>query len=642
MTRTAGGWRYLLALLVGVLLGGLGVPSAQAAVSYEVGIAFTSVVANATGITLAGTATSTGTDSLYKVQVVLWGDSDTITTEDSLQAVLALDPDSDPGDRVAADSATAIIVSGTTTFVPGQTADFTVSATWDDLGVTADGAYLVGVHVRASAESWGPLVTIGHGRTLVTRSAGTSSQATLVELASAPSLVYDDVFVDDHLAEELAGRLSTLIDLARRPGVSWAIDPALYHEISVMSEGYQVIDDSGLVEGSGQALAIVWLSQYAQLDQQAGYRLPWGNPDLAAAATLPDTAPIINAQAAIAANPQLARLPLLVRPANGEVDQGFLNFIEPLHPAVVLAQARTHATWGRAVLLDTHLVAYPAGIDGEGTDADLQRLQRAWAEDLIDPDAAIRVIADPADTALASQPIPPWANTVLLNSIRPTTPWTSDLSYAPSAGVRDLVAPAVAANQAISIYSSLINDPESANSLVAPQMAALSSQSSTNEAAVAYGQAVADWVSSITSAVSIIASPEVTLTDRTSVFPVTVVNNLSVPVRVQISAVEPDRMQISNISITGSGVVTVQPHDKLTITIATTVLREGEAETQLQLATADGQPVNQPVTVHIKASITAWMGWVVVGSAIVLFTVGTIVRVKTKSARLRRTHGRQP
>ena len=639
MTRTPGGWRYLLALLVGVLLGGVGVPLAQAAVSYEVEIAFTSVVADATGITLAGTATSTGTDSLYKVQVVMWGDSDAITTEDTLQAVLALDPESDPGDRVAANTATAIIVSGTTAFVPGQTADFTVSATWADLGVTADGAYLVGVHVRASAESWGPLVTIGHGRTLVTRSSATHSQATLVMLASAPSLVHDDVFVDDHLAAELAGRLATLTELARRPGVSWAIDPALYHEITVMSEGYQVIQDGELVEGSGQALAIVWLSQYAQLDQPAGYRLPWGNPDLAAAAGLSDASAISNTQTAIAANPQLARLPLLVRPANGEVDQSFLNYIEPLHPAVVLAQARTHATWGRAVLLDTYPVAYPAGIDGEGADAELQRLQRAWAEDLLDPDVAIRVISDPSEAALASQPIPPWANAVLLNSVRPTTPWTSDLSYASTAGVRDLVTPAAAANQAISTYAALIDDTKMANSLVAPQMAALASQSATNETATAYGQAVADWVGTITSSVSIIASPEVTLTDRTSVFPVTVVNNLSVPVRVQINPIEPDRTYISNVNLSGSEVVTVQPHDKLTITISTTVLREGEAEAQLQLATADGQAVNQPVTVHIKASFTAWMGWMVVGSAVVLFAVGTIVRVKTKSARLRRTHG---
>ena len=637
-----------MALFAGCLVvlgGGIAVPSAQA-VQYGASVVFTSVVADAEGVTLSGTVTNTGTDPLYKAQVILWRDSDTINTPQALQAVMALDPQADTGDRMLTKAADSVIVSGNNTFQPGQTADFTVTASWAGMGITADGAYLVGVHVRASSVSWGTLVTVGRGRTLVTLAqTKTASSAVVVMLTSAPSLIHDNVFLDDHLASELTGRLSTLLKLAQQPGVTWAIDPALYNEISVMAKGYQVMQGTDLVAGTGQAAASQWLAAFRSLNQANGYRLPWGNPDLALGLATSNADLITTSQAAEAANPQLDKLPLLVRPGNGLADDAFLSYIAPLQPTVVLAQAGADATLAHGVLLDTMPTAFPAGIGPAGDDAVVQQEQMTWVDDLVSPDPVIRVIDTAADADLASQTMPSWVNLVPLSSIPTTTSWTTELSTGQAAGplTTSMTGPLASVQTAVASYSSLVADPKAtAAQMDQTQVAILSQSWSDDTAATQYATAVGQWLTSILDDVTLSAAPDVTLTSRTSSFPVTVSNGLSVPVYIRITAQSvPDDSSPATLTIPATEVVTVKPADKLSLTVTPTVVREGDADIVLQLTTQDGLAFNPPVTVHVHANISAWMGWIVVGSAFVLFVVGTVLRVKTKSAHLRRPHAQE-
>jgi len=614
----------------------LSISPAQAA-QYNATVTFTAIQADTTGITLSGTVQNTGTDPLYKVQVVLWRDADTITTPSELQAVLALDPQADIGDRLAQASATVVIVTGDTAFGPGQTASFTVSTTWADAQIAQTGAYLVGVHVRACDNTWGPLVTIGWGRTLVTKTTEPVPTAAVVLLTSPPSLLHDNVFLDDHLASELTGRLLTLVTLASHDahsGIAWLIDPALFHEISVMSQGYQVLSDTALVDGSGQAAAVNWLNAYKSLDQAAGYRLPWGNPDLALGAATGNTSLIANAQAAEAANSELSHLPLAVQAGNGLADDAFLSYVAPLQPAVVLAQVASSAMSGDIRILNTAPVAFPDGAGTNPADAGLQQVQRAQADDIVNPAPLVRIVSTAADAALTSQLLTLPVALTPLRSIPVTAAWTSELSKGAAQGplTEAMTASVNAVGKAVNAYASLVNSPDSAQAMALLPMAALLSQSWPGDAAAkSYATAMEQWLQSLMTAVSLTATPEVSLTSRTALFPVTITNNLTVPAYVRVAARSvPLGSQPANLSIPTTEVQVVQPGDKMAITLSPTVVREGDAEARLQLTTQDGTAIGAPVTVTVNARASAWMGWAVVVAAFILFTVGTVLRVRTK------------
>jgi len=75
-------------------------PIAWAEPQYDAAIVFTGITSDENGVTLSGTVTSTGTDPLYRVQVVLWRDRTPLRTRDQLDEALAADPNADTGDRI--------------------------------------------------------------------------------------------------------------------------------------------------------------------------------------------------------------------------------------------------------------------------------------------------------------------------------------------------------------------------------------------------------------------------------------------------------------------------------------------------------------------------------------------------------------
>ena len=608
-------------------------PVAQAA-QYEATVQFTSIVVDETGVRLEGTITNTGTDPVYNAQAALWRDRTPLTTQDKLDTALAADPTSDTGDRIA--GAVNVMCSGTATFSPGDTYDFSVSATWDQMGINSDGVYLVGVHVRASSVSWGSPVTIGRGRTLATLANDQSAfTATVVMLTSAPSLLHDDIFIDDHLADELANRLATLLDLARAPGVSWVVDPALIDEVSIMAQGYEVAGTasrSGTTPGTGTAIATSWLASFRTLNYTQGYRLPWGNPDLALGAST-GTDLITASQSPDLPMNNLQNLPLVVRADNGQVDDAFLSYIAGLQPDFVLGEAGLCANLPHGVVLDTMATPYPGG-PGPDTDTPLQQQQRALAEDAAQP-VAIRVITNEDDAALASWATPGWVTPILLGSIQVSDDWASDLSRGTPAGT--LSAATLDrlhdAETTAATYDSLIADPAISSPLTAPAIARLASQSwAGDDPAMAYGGSVNQWISDIMSGVSLIATSQVSLTSRTASFPVTVANNMDVPVRIRISTLTvPIPSSPGNLTIPTTDVQTIQPGDKVSLVLSPTVIRDGDVDAIITVTTQDGYALDSSSTVRMHANSSFWLGWVVVGTAAVLFVVGTFLRVRSKS-----------
>ena len=651
-----------LAVACLIITASMAIPMAHAEPQYEATVVFTGIVVNDEGVTLTGTIINTGTDPLYRVQVVFWRDRTPLRTHDQLAEALAADPDLDTGDRMQDDDATAVICSGTTSFDPAQSADFTVSATWDEMDISADGVYLTGVHVRAASVSWGSLVTIGRGRTLATVANATSAlTSTVVMLTSAPSLLHDNVFIDDHLADELQGRLATLLDLARQPGVSWVVDPALIDEISRMAEGYEVLatdtppdrttpttppgrtaptTPSGgpvattppTTPGTGTAQATTWLATFRTLNQAQGYRLPWGNPDLALAAST--GADLISpSQSENLPMYDLENLPLVVHAANGQADDAFLTTITPLDPDIVLADASSNAVLTHGVLLATMPVPFPGG-PGPDADTPLQQKQRLLADDATNT-VSIRVISTEEDAALASGSNPAWATPILLGAIQVSTPWEPGLSHGAPAGT--LTAAALdgvrEAQASAATYASLIVDPTATATQTASSLARLASQSWTGDApAAAYSQGVNEWIGSILDGVVLTASSEISLTSHTASFPVTVTNKLDVPVTVRVVCdTVPTGYSPANLTVPTSDVETIQPGDKIPVLLSPSVVRDGDADVVLTLTTQDGYVLASSTTVRIHASSSSWMGWTVVGAAAILFCVGTFLRVRAKS-----------
>ena len=614
---------------------------------YEAQVTFTSVTADATGVTLSGTILSTGTDPVYNVQVALWRNADRITTADELRSVVA-DPASRTKSRVTAATARSDITSADDTFNPHATSTFIVYASWEDMGIDP-GVYLVGVDVRASDTAYDPQATIGSGRTLV--SAAASNSAAVVLFTSPPSLLHDNVFTDDHLADDLKVRLSALMSLAARPGVSWAVDPALLYEVETMAQGYEVLDPAappdtqGTTPGTAESEAAAWLDQFGRLPVARGYRLPWGNPDLGLGTTNNTPAIVTASLTAAEGRPDsaAASLPLLVRPANGLADKAFLEYVSPLAPTVILAQADANYVAGGARWLNTAPMPFPPGVStrdvaagsagAPAADATVQSLQLAIATDALIPDI-VRTIQTQAEADQEIRLMSVQGSSLPLASLEATVPWTPGTpGSGPAAGTLTLAGLTTTNNArgALTTYAGLTQLTTPANRPTAIAEAALASQSWDGDAAAgAYAAAAQQWIASLLANITLTASPEVSLTWSGAAFPVTVSNKLSTAIHVRISSTtSAPGGSPANVTIPTTDLVTIQPGDKQSVVLSPIVFREGDVAALLQLTTDEGTPVGPSVPTTLHAQSSAWMGWLVVGGAAALLVVGTFLRVRT-------------
>ena len=127
-------------------------------------------------------------------------------------------------------------------------------------------------------------------------------------------------FADDHLAEELDGRLDDLMTLAEQPGTALLVDPALVDSLEAMADGYQVRAGKGAKPQAstttGTRLAKDFLGRLeSRIGKGETWRLPAGNPDLALAAGSGHTRVVADAAAALPDGHLLAGRPLAHRPA---------------------------------------------------------------------------------------------------------------------------------------------------------------------------------------------------------------------------------------------------------------------------------------------------------------------------------------
>lgn len=619
----------LVALLIIAFSVSMSAPQAHAD-QYHASVTFTEVAVTDLGVSLQGEVTNSGWDHLYQVQVVLWVDNRPLTTQAQLRSALEVSPELDSGDRILNPAAISPITEGDQRFNSDTTQKFKVSATWDELNISHDAVYLLGVHVRGSAEPSGSQVTIGKGRTLATRATTTAATtATIVMFTTPPSLLHDTVFIDEHLSSELKGRLATLLTLASRPNVSWAIDPGLFHEITVMAKGYTVWDGRTHSEGRGSKVAQEWLTQFRTLNRDHGHRLPWGNPDLALGLTTGTDVVTASLQAELA-NPEMDDLPLLIRTHNGQANSALIDYLAPLKPELVLAEAKASVSLTDGVLLNTLATPFLGGPGPDDPSTTLQLRQRMIAENALSDSPLIRVVHTEDEASLFT--LPSWVTTVPLNLIPVHGQWEeSTATGEPQGTLTSAILDSLSITQStMHKYADLIGDDTAVQLLTTAPIASITSQSwASDEQAAQYASSVDTWLHQIMASVTITAR-DVSLTSKTNVFPVWVTNSLSVPAFVRISSqVTPVSGSLALVSIPASTVIEVPPGDRLRVDLAASIIREGDVDANLSLSTSGGIPLDSTATIRIHASASAWMGWVVVGAGFVLFVVGTFLRVRT-------------
>ncbi|MDR0960131.1 MAG: DUF6049 family protein [Propionibacteriaceae bacterium] len=622
-----------------VPLGGAAMAQADEGVA-AASITLTEVTTTDTGVTLAGTVKNTGDLDLDLAEILTWVDDTRLETSEEIAAAAA-DTDDTEGERLGAAGSFAPLTATGQTFAAGASVGFSVTATWADLGLDQAGVYRLGVHLFALPEGEKRGDLVGRSRVFVTRP-GTAkgTRSDIVVLSSTPSLLHDDIFLDDHLAEELTGRLFALVGAAGNADNSWIIDPALYDEVAAMADGYQVRAANGsLSAGTGQAAAQQWLAAVNALDRNRGYRLPWGDPDLMATGA---GTPVVNldlvgrSESVLPDDHPLAGLPLVVRPANGLVDERFVAAVEGFSPRLVLASSLGgNATIGSvesALLAQTLPVAYPDGPGPDDAASLLQRRQRAQAEDYAAALAgitAIRLLATVEDVALAQEPLAPWMTRVRLGTVLATSTWDPDDALGSAAGPLSPASVAAASRLVADglVYGNLVADATAAQAMIDPLVCRGLSQSWPSEdRALSYLAAAGSWIGSLNNSLSLEIAPRVALTARSTVFPATITNNLPTAVRVRIETVSSSPVRVT---VPASDLIEIEAGDKVTVTLAPDIVADGVVTLTARLATEEGDTVGTPVDVELTASESAWIAWVVVLSSGSVFVIGTVLRVRT-------------
>ena len=533
-------------------------------------------------------------------------------------------------------------------FAPGASREVTLRATLADLGFTTRGAaYSFGAVARGAAEPGGREVPLGRVDTFVSVAGRDTVPVTsIVVLSSAPAKVWDGIFFDDHLAEELAGRLDVLLRAAARPGMSWLIDPALLDAVTDMSDGYLVTGADGETPGTGQQAAAAWLTRLEALDADNGALSLFANPDVAGASAAKDTEVLARARTAtseVAADDTLplpvADLPQLVLPAEALVTPTLQQYLAGAGAVGLLAANAVDAGAWQTGVGDTGILLVSAALGTEIESSMTARAQLALAEAVVAGTAGqARLIASDEDLTIDALATSDWTKRRGLADLLDT-----DASSEP-AGFEIIKADHLTKSQFREIaglerdfaaYGDLV--PESTLTTQAADTLSRAAASPWIDDPAGYlsltGE-ISDTIGpeAIVAGVTLDASARFLMSARTNEFPLTVTNDLTEPiyVRVVVTTDNPQRLTVSP-----SPLVTVGPGLRETVNVRAEASSNGLVTARAHVETASGKRVTPNTTITVEITELGMVGWVIVltsGFVLVAATVWRIRQVRRRAA----------
>ncbi len=595
------------------------------------------VVTSGDTVTISGQVTNTSDTTLNGVQAYLWRDSNTLlTTREELETARDYQPLTPVGRRYTP-SVDYLPSEQDATLQPDQTVDFTVSAPVDALELPAgDGVALIGVQIRGWPTG-GANATLGRARAFLPQDLDGSERDTPVTavavLASRPSRVAPDTFIDDHLAEEVGpgGRLTDLLAAAGRNGRSWLVDPALIVSLTDMADGYRLTDGQA---GAGSADARAWLAGFDQLDTP-GRRLPYadadvnvladiGHPELLGSATSTDGLPAT-----------ITGLRVAVLPAGGTLTGQGLGVITGYgRDDLVLTSATIgslHASVGDADVVGYETSPYGPAPGPDPRDSDAQLRQSAAATLLLDTLAGrpgqVRLLTSARDARLDREDNAARRTLDdLLNEVTPSPLDTDGLDVGPviASGPREAITGSADSLQGI---GDLFVDPGTARELVLWPMLALTSGQWTDEGPFdVFRSEQRRRAGEILSgdAVAISARPVFLTARQDTQFPVTVTNNLAVPVHVRLTF---ESENAARLHVPDSDPVTVGAGEAVTVVVTPRVEANGRYTVVAGLATPSGKRVGRPVDIEVEATQVGRVGWIIMIASGAVVVGTTVLRI---------------
>ncbi|SJN28472.1 hypothetical protein FM114_06190 [Luteococcus japonicus LSP_Lj1] len=610
-------------------------------------------------VTLQGSVTNTSSKPVTNVQVHLWRSSDAVTDGEVLTEVLASDPANPVGRRmlqpenifnitdVGAQPSQAFPstkASPKKTFAPGESADFTVRAPVqgaNGLGFATPGAYLVGIQVRGIPED-GQNQTLGRARSLVVfapeASRPHSSVATVALLSSRPSRTGDGVFADDHLAGELTGRLRQLVTLARQPGVTALVDPALVDAVTDMADGYRVTGSTSPTT-QGQQAAEDFLTQLGPVvSGGAAYRTLQGGIDVQLAVDSGHPELVELAAATPPTGHLLAKLPLAVVPADLKLGDNARNVLDGIKPALVLAENAASGTavqrWSddaESALVVPRTSIHDGGPGPDPTRSAPQLAGRLQATQFVQARPMVSLVSTSAQ-ASAELVDAPWRTRTPLPALVAASGTTERFVASPQPAHREdrsWLDEVKSGRADLTAWGELVakgNDAERLTQQVLPQ-ALSTSWRGDRAAALRWLVASRSQVGSVLTSNKVnlhVVSKFVTSSSNQEV-PVTISNGLPDPVHVRIAF---DSENPQRINVADTDVLTVGPGDSETVKVRVSTHANGEVGVQARLTTPTGRAIGTPRNLTITATQAGRVGWIIIIASGVVFLAGTAMRIR--------------
>ena len=620
-------------------------------------------------VTISGRITNTSDIELSNLQIAYWRSLDPITSAEGMNRALASAANDPLGARAQDGSIYVNIPSeNNRTLKPGKSTTFTISATLAQLELPdIDGVYLVGVHLRGRTEPYGQDITLGRGRVFLPVVAKSPKekvrQVSVVILTSRPSLLRTGVLSDDHLADELGsdGRLTRMLEAAGARGTSFAVDPALVEEAQTVAGGYRIQEPDGtLRDGSGAAAAQAWLSRLASLIRTGdGYRLPYGNPDIAALVHNGRSDLLAEAVQTGAQVEATDSLPLVVLPGDGAADQQIVEAAAGFEPAAILLSDTTLPDATESPVLRgpnrSTLVRYTAAASGGGpgpaprnTPAKVQQrmLSDTWiaakSASAGSPPGRVRLITEPSQTAGSDNALKAdWFAAATLSQLLAGKPvsWSGEYRYTDSARSAELPVTQLVATQQLEsqfeTYADLLVEPAAARNEAATAVLRSVSLSwrDAPKAAQRYTSAVADQLSDLLRRqVSITAPAKVSTTGRSGTFPITVRNLLpvgndpndnAIRVRVVFVSAASQRLTVAPLEIPP-----VEAGQAETAIAQVDAQTNGTVQVRVGLETVGGEQVGQTTAIEVRATQAGTTGWLIAIAAGIVLIGTTVLRIR--------------
>jgi hypothetical protein len=645
---STGGRRRALAFLLAwtAIVVGLLLATPATAHAADVQMTFTMTSLKVTGhkpkdvVTLEGTVTNTGSVPAYGVQVILWRSRDEIRDLATLRRAAT---STVLGSRLSIDADHYVaITTSAEAFTPGQSQQVTLRATMGDLGFDSRGAvFAFGADVIASTDTGGvEYPAVGQLRTFITVPGTKKVPVTsIVVLSNPPTKLVDNLFRNDSLVTELTGRLSSLLEAAGRPGMSWLIDPAFLDEVRDLADGYQVVSGDETTPGTGQDVARNWLDRFDRLDDDAGGRTLFANPDVNGARVAGDELVVSRAERATAGISGLDDLPLVVLPAGGVLTSATYAFLANsgadalIASNTVAAGALQAGSVGRPDVLGAS-----AAVPGEAETPQNLRRQFALATAAVaGTRGEVRLLDSAADVEQDTAAMGSWLVRRDLGELLESTP---------GVGRVGLVAakPDALSRQQFGALSRLESDftahaelapksPLTKQSDAAVSRSAASAWVGDSRGFDAHLDGLANLVSlaEVGRSVSLSAIPRFLMSSRTNQFPVTITNDLAEEIRVKV-VVDTDNFRLT---IPDSDLVTVAPGQSVTVNIRPEATANGLVTARAHLATQSGHRVTADTMITVEVTDLGVVAWIIViasGLVLVGATAWRIRQVRRRQA----------